>query len=130
MIDSKLNQSLSETPTEYTEKKWGKTDNGEFIVDGYTFKGKRPFKQTFLEVKDIMKKGVENETGNFKFKALDARINGAATEVEVEIIQNGNRGVANLKFYGPNDKKDNVVMVTKNKASDSEYITFLAVNIL
>ena len=108
----------------------GKTDSGEFIVDGYTFKGKRPFKQTFLEVKDIMKKGVENVVGDLKFKALDVRIKGAATEIEVEIFQNGNRGVANLKLYGPNIKKDNVVMVTKNKASDAEYVTCLAANIL
>ena len=37
-----------QTPTEYTEKKWGKTNSGEFIIDGFTFKGKKMMEKSNL----------------------------------------------------------------------------------
>ena len=55
---------------------------------------------------------------NTKFKALDVRKNGPGTEIDVEIIHDGNRGFAILKLYGPNVKKFNVMTVTKSKESE------------
>ena len=65
---------------------------------------------------------------NTKFKALDVRKNGPCTEIDVEIIHDGNRGVAILKLYGPNVKKDNVVTVTKSKESEHQYVIILGRN--
>ena len=68
-----------------------------------------------------MKKGVENEINDSKFKPLDVRKKGAGLEIEVEIVENGNRGIAVLKLYGPNLKNESVVTVTKSK--ESKHIT-------
>ena len=74
---------------EYTEKVWGKDVGGEYITDGYAFRGKRSFGKVVIGLKEHMKKGVENETGNVKYKALDVRKNGAGLEIDVEIVNNG-----------------------------------------
>ena len=62
----------------YKEKKWGKTEDGEYLVDGYTFKGKRTLNKVLVEMKNTLKKGVENQIGNIKFKAQDVRKSGTA----------------------------------------------------
>ena len=33
-----------EEPTEYDESTWGKNVDGEYIIDGFKFKGKQSFK--------------------------------------------------------------------------------------
>ena len=99
---------------QYKETKWGKSEEGEYIVDGYTFKGKRSLNGVLKGLKKILKKGVENEIGKTKFKALDVRQNGTALEVAVEAIDDDRRGIAIVKLYGPSKKKKmNVIMVSK-----------------
>ena len=106
----KKDENVSENPTGYKEKKWSK--DGEFF-SGYSFRGGRLFNKVVVGIKDLFIKGKENELGNLKFKALDVKQKGAGTEIDVELMKNGNRGVAIVKLYGPNAKKENVVMVTK-----------------
>ena len=115
----------SDFALEYKEKVWGKDDRGEFITDGYTFKGKRSFGKAIVGLKATLKKGVKHEIGKIKFKALDARINGAGFEIDVEVMENGNRGVAILKLFGPNVRKQNVVSITKSKGSAHEFVIIL-----
>ena len=63
-----------QTPTEYTEKKWGKKNSGEFIIDGFTFKGKHSFKKAKEGLEVLLKKGVQGEVNGIKFKVLDTKI--------------------------------------------------------
>ena len=129
MVDLKDYVNPDLTP-EYEEKVWGKDDHGEFITDGYTFKGKRAFNKAIVGLKATMKKGVEHVIEKIKFKALDARNNGAGFEIVIEVTENGNRGVAILKLFGPNVRKLNVVSVTKSKGSGHEFVIILAEKIV
>ena len=54
----------------YKEKQWGKDDEGEFIIDGYSYKGKRAFGKTLEGLKTTMKKAVTSEINKIKFKVL------------------------------------------------------------
>ena len=129
MVDLKDYVNPDLTP-EYEEKVWGKDDHGEFITDGYTFKGKRAFNKAIVGLKATMKKGVEHVIEKIKFKALDARNNGAGFEIVIEVTEIGNRGVAILKLFGPNVRKLNVVSVTKSKGSGHEFVIILAEKIV
>ena len=60
----------------------------------------------------------------------DTRMNGVGLEIEVEMVENGDKGIAVVKLYGPNTKKDNVVMITKSKGSESKFVTILAEKIV
>ena len=45
-------------------------------------------------------------------------------------MENGNRGVAILKLFGPNVRKQNVVSITKSKGSAHEFVITLAEKIV
>ena len=51
-------------------------------------------------------------------------------DVEIELVEKSSRGIAVLKLFGPNKEKENVVMVTKSKGSESKYVTMLAEQII
>ena len=44
----------------YREKKWGKNIEGEYVIDGYVFRGKLRFKKALNGLKGAMKKGILN----------------------------------------------------------------------
>ena len=118
-------------PSVFKEKKWGKKEGGEFIVDGFTFKGKRSFNIVIENFKESMKKGIQRDINGIKFKVLDTRTQGTGLEIDVEMEDNGSRGIAVLKLYGPSSKKkESVVMVSKDKDSESKYVTILAQKII
>ena len=96
---------MDDNPKEYKEKKLGKEDGGEYITDGFVFRGKRMFNKALEGLKVIMKKGVVNEVDGIKFKVLDSRHKGPELEIEIEIVENSVRGVGVLKLYGPNKRK-------------------------
>ena len=125
---SEVNQ---DTLSVYKEKNWGKDQNGEYTIDGYTFKGKRAFRKALEGLKAKLTKGVVDEVNGIQIKVLDSRKNGTAQDIEIECVKNSNRGIAVLKLYGPSSKKkQNVVMVTKSKESDSKYVTMLAQSVI
>ena len=135
MNDKKANDidalvEYNERPMEFKEKTWGKEEEGEFILDGVVFRGKQAFSKALEGLKTVFRKGSQKEIKGIKFKALDVRKKGAGLEIEVEMIDQGNRGIANLKLYGPNKKKENVVTVTKSKESDNKYVVILAEKII
>ena len=101
-----------------------------YIVDGYSFKGKKSFQKALDGLKDLMKKGAVGEVNEIKFKVLDTRTNGAGLDVEIEMASNNSRGIAVLKLYGPSTKKQNVVMVTKSRESDSKFVIMLAEEVI
>ena len=70
---------------------------------GYTFKGKSKMMGYITEkVKNVLKKGSENEIGHFKFKVLDSKKNGGSTQVTIEITDSEGRGISIVDFWGPN----------------------------
>ena len=75
-----------------------------------------------------MIKGQPQELENIKFTALDTKIQGCGLEIDVEVRNNRDRGVAVLKIYGPKEdnKKDNTVTVSKFKQSNSKFVVILA----
>ena len=117
--------SKNNVKKQYIENIW---TNNEGKIDGYTFKGKRFFSKALLGLKSIMIKGQPQEIENIKFTALDTKIQGCGLEIDVEVMNNKNRGVAVLKIYGPKEdnKKDNTVTVSKFKQSDSKFVVILA----
>ena len=79
-----------------------------------------------------MVKGAKFEVENIKCTVLDVRNKGIELEVDIQMEGNGrdSRGVAVVKLYGPNKKKENVVLVTKNKQSDIRFVTLMAENVI
>ena len=56
-----------EVPTEYKEKKWGKEEGGEYIIEGFSFRGKHAFGKAVEGLKKDMKKGAQNQIDGVKF---------------------------------------------------------------
>ena len=114
----------------YTEETWGKQEEGAFVIDGYSFKGKKAFSKALEGLKHMMKKGLVEEINGITIKVLDRRVNGAGLDVVIECTENKKRGNAVLKLYGPSTKKKNVVTVTKSKGSEYKYVIILAEKII
>ena len=115
----------------YKQKIWGKDEGKEFITDGYTFKGKKSFGPAVEGLKEKMKKGVQDEIGNIKFKVLDNRQKGSGIEIDVEVNEGSERGIAILKLYGSKSKKNkNTVMVSKCKENDHKFVIKLAEKVI
>ena len=110
-----MTRDLSEV---YKEKIWGKDEGGEHITDGYVFRGKRTFQKAREGLQELMKRGYKNEKNGVKYEVLDDRIKGVEKEVEIKVIHNNDKGIAMLKLYGPNKRKENVVSVTRSKGND------------
>ena len=120
----------NESISVFKEKTWGNEDEGEYITDGYSLRGKRAFNKALEGLRKMMKKGVTAEVNGIEFKVLDTRKNGGGLDVEIELADKNSRGIAVLQLFGPNKKKENVVMVRKSKGSDAKYVTILANQII
>ena len=125
-----MSETDKDVSTAYKEEKWGKKEEGVFITDGYSFKGKKAFLKALEGLKIMMTKGLVEEINGIKIKVLDRRINGAGLDVEIECVENTSRGIAVLKLYGPSTKKKNVVTVTKSKGSEHKYVILLAEKVI
>ena len=102
-----------------------------FIIDGYKFRGREPFKRAKEGLQNMMIRGSQGEVGGLEYKVLDTRDKGVEREIDVQVSENAkkgvdNRGVAVLKLYGPNKRKENSVLVTKYKESDIKFVSILA----
>ena len=115
----------------YKQKVWGKNVGDEYVTDGFVFRGKKPFDKALEGLKEIMKKGVQDEICNVKFKVLDDRKNGTGIDIDVEVVDGKERGVGILKLYGPNSKKkENVIMVSKSKDSEHKFVIILTEKVI
>ena len=125
---------IQENLNAYKESTWGKKVDGEYIIDGYKFKGRQPFKRTKEKLESLLKRGTQNEISGLTYKVLDTRIKGVELEVEIQITESkkaaDSRGIAFVKLYGPNKKKENTVTVTKSKDSDIKFVKILALKII
>ena len=119
------------TPEGYKEKKWGKKEEGEYVVDGYTLKGKNILKKAKEDLCEFLKKGLESEVNGTKFKVLDRQEKGSGLEIDVRVVEKSEIGIGILKLYGPNKKsKEYTVMVNKHKDSSIKFVTILAEKIV
>ena len=114
----------------YRIKTWGKEMDGEFVVDGYSYKGRKPFLKVLEGFKSMMVKGFKGDINGIKMEVLDSRIVGAELAIDIACTKNKNRGIAVMKIYGPSTKKQNVVMATKSKGSDTKYMVMLAKEVI
>ena len=117
----------SDFSSAFKERRW---ENGENITDGYVYRGKRSFDKVLKGLKENLVKGFQRNIDGIDLKVLDSRKKGVELEIEVEIIDGKNKGIAILKLYGPNKKKENVVTVTRCKGNDAEFVEILAQKIL
>ena len=127
-----MSSVIKDIGNECKEETWGKKVDGEDIIDGYKFRGRQSFKKARENLEKLMVKGTKFEVGNIKCTVLDVRNKGIELEVDIQMEGNGrdSRGVAVVKLYGPNKKKENVVLVTKNKQSDIRFVTLMAENVV
>ena len=116
--------------SEYKEETWGKSVDGEFVTDGYKFRGKQPFKKAKEEIEKLMIRGNKFKVGKIELIVLDARNKGIELEVDVRMTENENRGVAIVKLYGPNKRKENTVTITKSKQSDVKFVSLMAERVI
>ena len=129
MLDDKEeNTNNKVTNNEYKEETWGKNVDGEAVIDGYKFRGRQPFRKAKESFAKLMVKGKQFEVGNVKCTVLDSRDKGIEREADIQMIENEkeSRGTAVVKMYGPNKRKENVVLVTKYKQSDIKFVTSVA----
>ena len=124
--------SLDDNPSEYREETWGKNIDGEYVIDGYKFKGRQPFRKAKEELEQMITRNSHYKIGNFIIKVLDARNKGIEMEADIEIkaTEKENKGIAVLKLYGPNKRKENTVTITKYKQSDIQFVTLMAEKVI
>ena len=126
--DSDVKDDLPEIELQYVENSW-KED--EELKSGYSFKGKKPvFLKAVENIKILMRKGAQKEINNLKFRVLDSRKAKKSSEFDVEIVRGTERGVAMLKIYGPNNKNECTVMMTKCKKHGPLFVKLLAIDIV
>ena len=131
MSDDIQNDIKDDIDDEFKISTWGKKVDGVFIIDGYKFRGREPFKRAKEGLQNLMVRGSQGEVGGLEYKVLDTRDKGVEREIDVQVSENAkkgvdNRGVAVLKLYGPNKRKENSVLVTKYKESDIKFVSILA----
>ena len=128
--DNTIDDSIN---TEYREETWGKNVDGEYVTDGFKFRGKQPFKKAKEELEKLLLRGAQFEVGNTELIVLDARNKGIELEVDIQMNdkeKDNNRGVAIVKLYGPNKRKENTVTITKSKQSDIKFVTLMAQKVI
>ena len=84
-------------------------------------------------IKETLLRGVNKTLDETHIRVLDTRKNGVALDIEVEVKLKTERGNAIIRLYGPynqQDKKENVIMVTKIKRHHEKFVTILAENVV
>ena len=124
---------FEDVPKYYSEKKWYKTNGSEETVTGYSLRGGQMLKHAVIGLKETLQRGVVKTFDETHIRVLDTRKVGVAFDIEVQIMYKSERGVAMIKLHGPynqKDKKDNVIMITKNKRSHEKFVTILTEKIV
>ena len=116
----------------YDEHFWCKSKD---VPVGFTYKSK---KQDFIRAVDSIKlnfqnsaKGSPKHMDNLAFCILDNRQKDSGPEMDIEITKNKERGVAVLKFYGPNSKTGEcTLMINKSKRHNVKFVRILAEEVI
>ena len=79
----------------------------------------------------LLVRGAQFKVGNIEIIILDARNKGIEVEVDIQLNEKDKkRGNAIVKLYGPNERKENIVTITKSKQSDIKFVTLLAQKVI
>ena len=65
-----------------------------------------------------------------KFKVLDSRKQGGATQITIEVSDSEGRGNAIVDFWGPNKRKECTVLVKKTKEHEERFVKIVAKEIV
>ena len=94
---------------------------------GYVFRGKDDkFSKSVSTLKLVLKKGSQHKLGDVDFKVVDSKNDQNGREIKVETRIKSEKGLANVKVYGPNSKLEYSIMVNKVKRNDSKYVKIVA----
>ena len=115
----------SDVSSLYKAKTWEKEEDGKTIIDGFAYRGKRSFGKALEGLKETMQKGVKSNINGIDFKVLDARKKGVEIEIEIEMNEKNKKGVALLKLYGPNKRKEYAITVSRCKGSEAIFVVIL-----
>lgn len=130
--DVSSNESLSDTDekvSEYEENSWSNEPEDEPI--GFSFKSKkRLFTKAFDNIKTHFKKGRKQNINSVGFKVLNSRNIPHGKEIEMEITKENEKGIALLKMFGPNRKKQCTIVVNNSQKSYSTFASVLAGDII
>ena len=126
-------EGFDDKPTFHTENKWYKNNSIKEAVTGYSLRGGQKLKSAVAGLKETLQRGVQKTYEGTHIRVLDARKNGVALDIEIELMTKLERGNAMVKLYGPygqKEKKENVIMVTKIKRSPVKFVEILAEKII
>ena len=87
MFSKESEDELDESHPEYEESTWGKNVDGQFVIDGFKFKGKQPFRKAKEDLKKLMERVVKGGIGGYTFIIKDSRLKGIELEVDLEVTK-------------------------------------------
>ena len=67
----------------FTEKKWGREEEGKDGADGFSFRGKKSFEKV-ITIKESFVKGFRCDMNDLELRILDRRKKGVELEIEIE----------------------------------------------
>ena len=98
---------------------------------GFTYKGKSKMMTYAVgKIKISLKKCIEKEKNGIKFRVLDSKKIGGATQVTIEISDKEGRGNAIADFWGPNKKKECTILLKKSKEHEERFVKLAAKEII
>ena len=114
--------------SQYSENFWPKDEEPH----GFSYKSKKKaFGKALDNLKLMLKKGTRKDLNKIQITVLDCRKEKSKTsEVDIEIVKSNERGIATLKFYGPNAKKVRTILISKSKNHDAKYVSIAALEIV
>ena len=104
MSDDIQNDKKDDIDDEFKISTWGKKVDGVFIIDGYKFRGREPFKRAKEGLQNMMIRGSQGEVGGLEYKVLDTRDKGVEREIDVQVSENAKKGVDNRLIITWNQK--------------------------
>ena len=120
----------AEQEKQYDQHFWPNND----MPQGYSFKSKKqPFRKSLDNIKISFKRGSRKKINEIEVTVKSVKTNnGTNPEIDVEIFKEkeNERGNAILRFYGPNNKKEQTLLVSKSKKHDFKFVKIIAEEVM
>jgi len=78
----------------------------------------------------FFKKGAHKKINNLEVTVANHKVNNGSLEVELEVIKDNDRGNAVLKFFGPNSKKVQTLLVSKSRNHDFIFVKIISEEVI
>ena len=113
---------------EYEESSWPEKSEEP---TGFTFRGKkRGFEKAVENIKILMKRGTKRILNKLTMIVMDSRTIPHGNEMDIEVSNEKEKGVAVLRIFGPNSKKECTIVASNKKKSDLIFVKILAKDII